>query len=69
VYVYRIMLLLVFSGYLLSPLLMGGWGDPEVAWYRPFAIWALLIALTAWLSWKRRQDSLNRRHGHRRSSR
>lgn len=60
-YVYRITLLLVFCGYLLSPLLMSGWGDPDVAWYRPFAIWALLILLTAWLAWKRRQYSLRQR--------
>ena len=31
-YVYRIMLFLVFGGYLLSPLLMNGWSDPESAW-------------------------------------
>ncbi len=48
-YVYRILLFLVFGGYLLSPLLMDGWGDPSVAWYRPFAIWGGLIALTLWL--------------------
>lgn len=64
-YVYRITLLLVFGGYLLSPLLMGGWGNPEVAWYRPFVIWGVLIALTAWLSWKRRQDILGQQRGRR----
>ena len=48
-YIYRIMLFLVFGGYLLSPLFMDGWGDPSVAWYRPFAIWGVLIALTLWL--------------------
>ena len=26
-YIYRIMLFLVFGGYLLSPLFMDGWGD------------------------------------------
>lgn len=67
-YVYRIMLLLVFCGYLFSPLLMSGWGNPDVAWYRPFAIWAVLIALTGWLAWKRRQDSLHQRLGHHESS-
>lgn len=67
-YVYRIMLLLVFCGYLFSPLLMGGWGNPDVAWYRPFAIWAVLIALTVWLAWKRRQDGLRQRLDHRGSS-
>jgi hypothetical protein len=56
VYVYRIMLLLVFGGYLLSPLLMSGWVSPGVAWYRPFAIWGVLIALTLWLEQKRRLD-------------
>ncbi len=55
-YVYRIMLFLVFSGYLLSPLLMSGWSSPGVAWYRPFVIWAVLIALTLWLEQKRKLD-------------
>ncbi|WP_163559912.1 hypothetical protein [Halomonas sp. NO4] len=55
-YVYRIMLLLVFVGYLLSPLLMSGWSSPGVAWYRPFAIWGVLIALTLWLEQKRKLD-------------
>ena len=55
-YIYRIMLFLVFGGYLLSPLFMDGWGDPSVAWYRPFAIWGVLIALTLWLEQKRKID-------------
>ncbi|GGW37964.1 MULTISPECIES: hypothetical protein [Halomonadaceae] len=55
-YVYRIMLFLVFGGYLLSPLFMNGWGDPDTAWYRPFAIWGGLIALTLWLEQKRKLD-------------
>lgn len=55
-YVYRIMLFLVFGGYLLSPLLMSGWGTPGVAWYRPFVIWSALIALTLWLEQKRHLD-------------
>ncbi|AMD02448.1 MULTISPECIES: hypothetical protein [Halomonadaceae] len=55
-YVYRIMLLLVFGGYLLSPLLMSGWSSPGVAWYRPFVIWGILIALTLWLEQKRKLD-------------
>ncbi|GAA3893395.1 hypothetical protein GCM10022228_00640 [Halomonas cibimaris] len=55
-YVYRIMLFFVFGGYLLSPLLMSGWGDPDIAWYRPFLIWGGLIALTLWLEQKRKLD-------------
>ncbi|ATJ81187.1 hypothetical protein ACFPTY_18350 [Halomonas beimenensis] len=55
-YVYRIVLFLVLGGYLLSPLLMSGWGSPGVAWYRPFLIWGVLIALTLWLERKRRLD-------------
>tara|TARA_Y100001001_G_scaffold75544_2_gene73544 strand:- start:3112 stop:3288 length:177 start_codon:yes stop_codon:yes gene_type:complete len=55
-YVYRIMLLVVFCGYLLSPLLMTGWGQPGTAWYRPFLIWGALIALTLWLEQKRALD-------------
>lgn len=50
------MLFLVFGGYLLSPLLMSGWSSPGVAWYRPFVIWGVLIALTLWLEQKRKLD-------------
>ena len=55
-YVYRIMLFLVLAGYLPSPLLMSGWSSPGVAWYRPFVIWGVLIALTLWLEQKRKLD-------------
>ncbi|WP_458527367.1 hypothetical protein [Onishia taeanensis] len=55
-YVYRIMLLLVFIGYLLSPMLMSGWASPDSAWYRPFVIWGGLIALSLWLEQKRALD-------------
>lgn len=50
------MLFLVLAGYLLSPLLMSGWSSPGVAWYRPFVIWGVLIALTLWLEQKRKLD-------------
>lgn len=55
-YVYRLLLFLVFGGYLLSPVLMGGWSEPGTAWYRPFVIWGGLIALTLWLEQKRKLD-------------
>ncbi|QTF92576.1 hypothetical protein [Halomonas sp. BM-2019] len=55
-YVYRILMFLVLGGYLLSPLLMSGWASPGVAWYRPFLIWGVLIALTLWLEQKRKLD-------------
>ena len=40
----------------LSPLMMSGWASPGVAWYRPFIIWGVLIALTLWLEQKRKLD-------------
>ncbi|WP_253447839.1 hypothetical protein [Halomonas sp. Y3] len=55
-YVYRILLFLVLGGYLLSPLMMSGWASPGVAWYKPFLIWGVLIALTLWLEQKRKLD-------------
>ncbi|UYF99555.1 MULTISPECIES: hypothetical protein [unclassified Halomonas] len=55
-YVYRLLLFLVFGGYLLSPVLMGGWNEPGTVWYRPFLIWGALIALTLWLEQKRKLD-------------
>ncbi|WP_175400995.1 hypothetical protein [Terasakiispira papahanaumokuakeensis] len=55
-YIYRLILMLVFAGYLLSPLMLNDWG--ESAWYRPFLIWAGLIAITIWLEQKRKLDEL-----------
>lgn len=55
-YIYRILLFLVLGGYLLSPMLMGHWTSPGVAWYRPFLVWGALIALTLWLEQKRKLD-------------
>ena len=44
-YDYRLSLLMLVGIYLISPVMMDWWLDDRAAWYRPFGIWALLIAL------------------------
>ncbi|MEK9766720.1 MAG: hypothetical protein VW274_09610 [Thalassolituus sp.] len=36
--------------YLISPIMMDWWLDDRAAWYRPFGIWAFLIALYIWVN-------------------
>jgi len=44
--------------YLFSPIMMDWWLDAKGAWYRPFAIWLLLIGLYIWMNMKRGDDEL-----------
>ena len=55
-YFYRLVLVLVSLGYLFSPWFLVPWGS--VGWYKPFLIWAGLIAATLWLEQKRRLEHL-----------
>lgn len=55
-YAYRLVLLLVLAAYLYAPWLVLDWGQEH--WYRPFLIWAGLIAATLWLEQKRRLEQL-----------
>lgn len=45
-YIYRLVLLLVVGIYLFSPAIMDGWIEPGSAWYRPYLLWLILIAVT-----------------------
>jgi len=55
-YFYRLVLVLVSLGYLFSPWFLVTWGSTD--WYKPFLIWAGLIAATLWLEQKRRLEQL-----------
>ena len=55
-YHYRLGMAFLVGIYLLSPIVMDWWLDSHGAWYRPFAIWGGLIALTLWLEQKRKLD-------------
>lgn len=55
-YIYRLALLLIFGIYLFSPVIMDWWLNPMGKWYRPFAIWLVLIAFAMWLEGKKGAD-------------
>lgn len=52
-YIYRLVFLLILGVYIFSPVIMDWWIAPGSAWYRPYIIWALIIALAYWLEQKR----------------
>jgi hypothetical protein len=57
-YDYRVTLLLVVGLYIFSPVIIDWWLAPNGAWYRPFALWFLLIAIYIWVEFKRGPDDL-----------
>lgn len=57
-YIYRLVLILVVSIYLFSPAIMDWWIDPNAAWYRPYVLWLILIAVTFILQNQRDADEL-----------
>lgn len=54
----RLGIALLLGVYFFSPIIMDWWFDSQSAWYRPFAIWLLLIALYFWLNQIRGDDEL-----------
>jgi hypothetical protein len=46
VYISRSVLLLILAAYVFSPTAFGWMIDPGGAWYRPYLIWAGIIATT-----------------------
>ncbi|MEY8204076.1 MAG: hypothetical protein RPR40_03285 [Bermanella sp.] len=46
---HRLILSLVFAAFLVSPVIVDWWLAPAGAWYRPFALWLVLIAVSIWL--------------------
>ncbi len=52
-YIYRLVFLLVLGIYIFSPVIIDWWIAPGSAWYRPYLIWAVIIALSIWLESRR----------------
>ncbi|MCT7360421.1 hypothetical protein [Thalassolituus pacificus] len=57
-YDYRLGLALLVGIYMFSPIMMDWWLDDRGAWYKPFAVWLLLIGFYIWLNHKRGDDEL-----------
>lgn len=55
-YIYRLVFLLVFGIYLVSPIVMDWWLAPESTWYRPYLIWAAVIIVAALLESRKNTD-------------
>lgn len=49
-YTHRLILLFVFAAFLFSPMIIDWWLKPTEAWYRPFAIWLILIGISIFLN-------------------
>lgn len=45
-YTYRVILLFVFAMFLFSPIVIDWWLGSDGAWYRPYAIWAVLLGIS-----------------------
>lgn len=57
-YIYRLVLILVVSIYLFSPAIMQWWTAADSAWYRPYLLWLILIAITFILQSQKETDEL-----------
>ncbi len=49
----RLVILLLLVAYIFSPSLINWILNPEGAWYRPYIIWVLVIAIAFGLQWRR----------------
>lgn len=45
-YIDRLVLLFIVGAFLLSPTIIEWWSEGGTAWYRPYLIWLVLIALS-----------------------
>ncbi len=57
-YIHRLILLFVFVIFLVSPAIIDWWLSPTGAWYRPYALWLLLIGASIWLQRWQEDDEL-----------
>jgi hypothetical protein len=48
-YFHRLILLFVFAAFLFSPVIIDWWLARSGSWYRPFALWLILIGVSVWL--------------------
>lgn len=56
-YISRSVLLLILAAYVFSPTAFGWMIDPGGAWYRPYLIWAAIVATTFLLQMRHRAGS------------
>lgn len=57
-YFHRLILLVVFGAFLFSPVIIDWWLSESGSWYRPFAIWLILIGASVLL--QRWQEDLEK---------
>ncbi|MGK0443622.1 MAG: hypothetical protein ACJA1U_000549 [Bermanella sp.] len=57
-YIHRLILIFVFAAFLFSPIVIDWWLQPTGAWYRPFALWLILIGFSVWLQYWQEKDKL-----------
>jgi hypothetical protein len=57
-YTDRLLIIFILGTYLLSPAIIEWWSDGGRAWFGPFLVWTLLIALSYWIGRSRDFDGL-----------
>lgn len=57
-YTDRVLILFILGVYLMSPALVSWWGEAGHQWYRPYAVWLGLIAVSYWVARQRSSDGL-----------
>ena len=57
-YIDRLVLLFIVGGYFLSPFVMEWASEGGTQWYRPYAVWLMIIALGYWITRSRDLDGL-----------
>lgn len=55
-YTDRLLIFFILGAYLLSPALLKWWSGGHPSWYQPYAIWALLILLSYWVTRKNKKQ-------------
>jgi hypothetical protein len=53
-----VILLFLFSLFLLTPPFVNWWANAVVPWFVPYLIWGLIIILAAWLQVRSRNDDV-----------
>ena len=53
-----VVLLFLFAMFLMTPPFVTWWASGGHAWYFPYLIWLLVIALAAWLQVRSRHDDI-----------
>ncbi|MES2664397.1 MAG: hypothetical protein V4629_13950 [Pseudomonadota bacterium] len=57
-YIDRLILMFVLGGYIVSPAIMEWASTPGASWYRPYAMWALIIGISFWVTRSRDLNEL-----------